>query len=167
MSRSSASMSTVKGFSLTFDDLAAFANHVLYSPPAATPNVSENMGRRPSHGRTASAFLLPDPNTSRPSKGHRHSTSSTSSISSTSTSSTSPGSWYTPSQPQQRRSPTSPIANSFSPPTSPYSSRDTARPRRLTEKERAALANYTAPEMDIADMAAAYRNGGMSFEPLQ
>ncbi|KAG8695556.1 hypothetical protein FRC08_007708 [Ceratobasidium sp. 394] len=137
MSRPSASLSTVKGFSLTFNDFAAFKD-LLYSPPATPKNApSVNTGRRSSHTRTTSAFLLPE---SQPRRGHRH-TASTSSMSSASSSGSS-RSWDSPS------------------------SSDTARPRRLTERERAALANYTQPEMDITDMAAAYR-GPISFEPLQ
>ncbi|KAG8740160.1 hypothetical protein FRC10_004686 [Ceratobasidium sp. 414] len=139
MSRPSASLSTVKGFSLTFNDFAAFKN-ILYSPPTApkdAPSVNGNMGRRSSHTRTTSAFLLPEP---QPRRGHRH-TASTSSMSSASSSGSS-RSWDSPATP---------------------SSSDTARPRRLTEQERAALANYTQPEMDITD---AYRDT-RSFEPLQ
>ncbi|KAG8726403.1 hypothetical protein FRC12_023432 [Ceratobasidium sp. 428] len=146
MSRPSASLTTVKGFSLTFNDFSAFKN-ILYSPPATTqdaPRMSENMGRRPSHTRTTSAFLLPE---SQPRRGHRH----TASVSSTSSASSSGSS-------------TSPRC-SYSSPSSPPAS-DTARPRRLTERERAQLANYTQPEMDITDMASAYRSP-VTFEPLQ
>ncbi|KAG9122453.1 hypothetical protein FRC07_001155 [Ceratobasidium sp. 392] len=153
MSRPSASLATVKGFSLTFNDFSAFKN-ILYSPPATSqdaPRVSENMGRRPSHTRTSSAFLLPE---SQPRRGHRH-TASVSSMSSASSSgsSTSPRSSYAPSTP-------------WSPSSSPPPSSGTARPRRLTERERAELANYTQPEMDITDMASSYRSP-VSFEPLQ
>ncbi|GAB1517130.1 hypothetical protein RhiTH_000173 [Rhizoctonia solani] len=151
MSRPSASMSTVKGFSLTFDDLAAFTNHVLYSPPPPlptstrdTPKVSE--ARKPNHNRMTSAFVDPEQQRSR----HKHSASSMSGTNSwkSSHSPTSPhnriGSWI-PTSPQFVDHP----------------------PRRLTERERAALANYTEPEMDITDMAVLCRDQRMSFESLR
>ncbi|CAE6487844.1 unnamed protein product [Rhizoctonia solani] len=154
MSRPSASMSTVKGFSLTFNDLAAFTNHILYSPPSPstpvrdTPKVNE--GRRPNHDRVAIAFQL-DQQQPR----HRHSASSTSSV----------RSWRSSSSHASR------------PPNPPHSRTDSWAPtspkfvdhppRRLTERERATLANYTEPEMDIADMVGMCRDQGMGFEPLQ
>ncbi|CAE6434288.1 unnamed protein product [Rhizoctonia solani] len=150
MSRPSASMSTVKGFSLTFDDLAAFTNHVLYSPPPSThtrdtPKASE--ARKPNQIRTASAFVRPEQQRFR----HRHSASSTST-----------SSWQSSSS----HSPASPHARTGSwIPTSPKFVDHP--PRRLTESERAALANYTEPEMDITDMASLCRDQRMSFEPFR
>ncbi|CEL54596.1 hypothetical protein RSOLAG1IB_07200 [Rhizoctonia solani AG-1 IB] len=151
MSRPSASMSTVKGFSLTFDDLAAFTNHVLYAPssPAPirdTPKVTE--ARKSNYNRATSAFVHPEQQRFR----HRHSGSSTSST----------GSWQSSSS----RSSASPHVRTESwTPTSPQFIDHP--PRRLTERERAALANYTEPEMDITDMVGLYRDQRMSFEPLR
>jgi hypothetical protein len=188
MSRPSASMSTVKGFSLTFDDLAAFTNHVLYAPssPAPirdTPKVTEarvsaecNFHSKPTrrslpsrtsrfksmysptdslyftqksnYNRATSAFVHPEQQRFR----HRHSGSSTSST----------GSWQSSSS----RSSASPHVRTESwTPTSPQFIDHP--PRRLTERERAALANYTEPEMDITDMVGLYRDQRMSFEPLR
>ncbi|KAH7340167.1 hypothetical protein B0J17DRAFT_626625 [Rhizoctonia solani] len=153
MSRPSASMSTVKGFSLTFDDLAAFTNHVLYSPSPSSPPVRDapNMkeSRRPNENRVAIAFQL---NQRQP--RHRHSTS-TSSVRSWQSSSSHPS-----------RPPVSPHSRTES--WYPASPRFVDHPpRRLTERERAALANYVEPEMDITDMVGMCRDQGMGFEPLR
>ncbi|QRW00789.1 hypothetical protein RhiJN_28807 [Ceratobasidium sp. AG-Ba] len=140
MSRPSASLSTIKGFSLTFDDFAALKN-VLYTPSAASQNApNESLGQRGRHTRTSSSMEF------QPQRGHRHSGSMSSMSSASST-----RSW----------SPTTPTWTPSSPPAS-Y----TARPRRLTEREKAELANYTQPEMDITDMVSAFKDD-MSFEPLQ
>ncbi|CAE6524894.1 unnamed protein product [Rhizoctonia solani] len=152
MSRPSASMSTTKGFFLTFDDLAAFTNHIISSHSPSTPvrdAPKMNEGRSPDYNRVAHAFQRDQ----RP--RHRHSASSASSTSS-----------WQPSSPPKSRSSVPPHARTGSRvPTSPKFVDHP--PRRLTESERAALANYTEPEMDITDMVGVYRDQGMSFEPLR
>lgn len=146
--------STVKGFGLTFDDLAAFTNHVLYGSPATSRNVpGVKESRRPSHGRTQSAFILPEPMTQERGDRNRHSTSSA-------------GSWRPPSPSSSSRSYAPSRSSSSYEPTSPTSTQFIEhRGRRLTASERAALAHYTVPEMDIADSVGVYDSN--NFEPLR
>ncbi|CAE6524408.1 hypothetical protein RSOLAG22IIIB_00849 [Rhizoctonia solani] len=153
MSRPSASMSTVKGFSLTFNDLAAFTNHVLFSPPLPSAPARDvpivNQGRQSNHDRVAIAFQLDQPRSR-----HRHSGSTSSARSYQSMSS------HTSRSSAPRHSRTDSWI-----PTSPQFVDHP--PRRLTERERVALANYTEPEMDITDMVGMCRDQGMGFEPLR
>ncbi|KAB5595234.1 hypothetical protein CTheo_1312 [Ceratobasidium theobromae] len=191
MSRPSASSPTVKGLSLTFDDLSAFMNFLYPATSASAQCAPAASIHRPNHTRSASAFLSPEDQRSQaqgrgPGRGHRspHSTStsfssfssstSTSGRSSTSSLPSPTGSSlsFTSTSPSVRsttRSYSMPIAHVRAGSTTITSQFVDHPPRRLTRQERAALANSTQPEMDITDMVGLCRttSPSMSFESFR